>query len=118
MIALLIFFIFILVAASATALRLTVNYKRINAWDRVYPFTGLPLWLVLTEMIKIGAIPTLSNFLAENFCIAAVSIATPWLILLVYSTKNRMAGIIAKVLTLLPAAVTISLRLLIDSLPE
>jgi len=54
----------------------------------------------------------------ENFWIIIVSIATPWIIYLLYRINSKTANLIANILTVLPIIFTIALRLLIESLPE
>ena len=118
MIVLLFFVLLIIAGASLPAIKSIKRYKTLNQWDYIYPYTGMSLWFALTTIIKIGQTASLSNFVIENFWITVISIITPWLIFLLYKTKNKSAEFIAKGLTLLPIVFTIALRLLIKSLPE
>lgn len=109
--------LFFIAGASIPAVKLTKKYKKIKIWDYTYPFLSIPIWFFLT-VLDVGAAVSLSNFIIENFWISVVSILTPWVIYLLYRLNNKIAGMVAKILTLLPISFTVILRLLMESLPE
>ncbi|HOY08648.1 MAG TPA: hypothetical protein PLB05_01065 [Candidatus Omnitrophota bacterium] len=118
MIVLLAFALLIIAGSTIPAIKLTKKYKTMSTWDCIYPYIGIPLWLVLSSMLKIGQTATLSNFVIENFWITVISMATPWITLFMHKTGNKSAVLIAHGLTLLPVIFTVVLRLLMQSLPE
>jgi hypothetical protein len=114
MIVFLIFVLLVIAASSFPATKFIKKHKKLIIWDYIYPYTGVPLWVLLT-MLNIGKTASLSNFVIENFWITIVSIITPWVILILYKNKKQL---VAQFLTVLPIIFTITLRLLIETLPE
>ena len=117
MIIFLLFALVVIAGCSILATSLTKKYKTISKWDYLYPYLGIPLWLILITF-RIGKAASLSNFVVENFWIIIVSIATPWIVYLLYRIKNTTVNLIANMLTAAPIIFTVVLRLLIETLPE
>jgi hypothetical protein len=117
MLAALVVALIIIAFFSWPAITWTKKYKTLHIWDYVYPFVGIPLWIILL-LLDMGQTASLSNFVVENFWITVVSIITPWLVMFLYRSKTKMTHRIAKILTWLPVVFTLALRILINTLPE
>ncbi|MBI4687860.1 MAG: hypothetical protein HY756_08805 [Nitrospirae bacterium] len=86
-------------------------------WDYIFPFLGIPMWFIM-QALDAGSHISKSNFIIEIFIILMFSITAPWLRFAITYMKAGAAPYISFLLTLVPLAATILLRLVMPSLPE
>jgi hypothetical protein len=91
--------------------------QRMTWWDYVYPFAGIAAWFPL-GMSNVGATVSLSNFVAEVFWIAVVSVAIPWTRWVLPRFQRENLKALPLVLTFLPIIVAVVIRLTMPTLPE
>ena len=90
---------------------------KIIRWDYVYPFLGVPIWMVLSFWDK-GSTASLSNLIVEIFWISVVSVAVPWVRYLFTFIRTKKIYSFSLILTVLPVIVAIVIRLSMPTLPE
>ena len=74
-------------------------------------------WFPLA-MSGIGSTVTLSNFVAEEFCVSVVSVAIPWVHWFLARFQNRRLRALWMLLTFLPIVTALAIRLSMPTLPE
>jgi len=113
------FIVLLMLLSSVAIIPPIIGKKRywITWWDYVFPFLGVPLWFIL-RAFHVGNEISKTNFALEMFLIMICSATAPWLR---YYLAYSKAGFIPKMsflLTFMPVAFTICLRLIIPLLPE
>lgn len=111
-----IWFLLIALVAAPPSIMLRKR-QRTTRWDYTYPFTGVAAWFPLA-IFGVGSTVSLSNFVIELFWIAVVSIAIPWMRLILSRFNMKQIKMLSVVLTLLPVVVAVVMRLTIPTLPE
>ncbi len=89
----------------------------ITWWDYVFPFLGMPLWLILLA-VGVGDDISTTNFVFEMFFIMILSVMVPWFRYYLAYSKARFIPALSFLITFLPILVTIALRFFVPLLPE
>jgi len=109
---------FLLIAAAAAfPTAMMRKGQQTNWWDYTYPFLGVVAWFALA-MTGAGTTVSLSNFVAEVFWIAVVSVAIPWIRWFLSRYQNDQIRMWSLALTFLPIIVAVLIRLTMPTLPE
>jgi hypothetical protein len=111
-------FIFSIVVVSVvTPLILSRQRLKSTWWDYASPFLGIPLWFILLAF-NVGNSVSESNFIIEIFLVLIAAVAVPWMRFFLTFGRARVFLYASFFLTLVPAAVTLCLRLVMPVLPE
>ncbi len=107
----------VIVVSTITPLILSRHKFKAIWWDYTFPFLGIPMWFIM-QAFNAGSYISKSNFIIEIFIVLMFSITAPWLRFAITYMKTGAAPYILFLLTLLPLAATILLRIVMPSLPE
>ncbi len=107
----------VIVVSTITPLILSRHKFKAIWWDYIFPFLGIPMWFIM-QAFDAGSRISKSNFIVEIFIVLMFSITAPWLRFAITYMRAGFARYISFLLTLIPVAATILLRLVMPSLPE